>query len=106
MPVRVDVILVLDVQYLRADLTFGRAVLATLLGISEHGRSCGQFEAIEVPVVSGSGLERVACDGEMGREGHRIPVPQRAEFTVYWCRGGLTADCCEPAGVVSSRTSR
>jgi hypothetical protein len=32
----------LDVQYLRADLRFGRtrAVLATLLGVSEHARTC------------------------------------------------------------------
>ena len=67
----------LDVQYLRADLRFGRtrAVLATLLGVSEHSRSYGHFQAEEVRVVSRSGLKQVAYDGEMGEKPHPPPPP-------------------------------
>jgi undecaprenyl-diphosphatase len=77
----------LDVQYLRADLTFGRtrAVLATLLGISEHARSYGHFEAEEVTVISRSGLKQVAYDGEMGEKATEFRFRKRAELTVY-CR--------------------
>ncbi len=65
-------------QYLRADLRFGRtrAVLATLLGVSEHTRSYGHFDADEVRVVSRSGLKQVAFDGEMGEKTDRFPLPQ------------------------------
>jgi undecaprenyl-diphosphatase len=78
----------LDVQYLRADLTFGRtrAVLATLLGISEHARSYGHFEAEEVTVISRSGLKQVAYDGEMGEKATEFRFRKRAELTVYCCR--------------------
>jgi undecaprenyl-diphosphatase len=78
----------LDVQYLRADLRFGRsrAVLATLLGISEHARSYGHFEAEEVTVVSRSGLQQVAYDGEMGERSTEFRFRKRAELTVYCCR--------------------
>jgi undecaprenyl-diphosphatase len=78
----------LDVQYLRADLRFGRtrAVLATLLGISEHARSYGHFEAEEVTVVSRSGLKQVAYDGEMGEKATEFRFRKRAELTVYCCR--------------------
>jgi diacylglycerol kinase family enzyme/membrane-associated phospholipid phosphatase len=78
----------LDVQYLRADLRFGRtrAVLATLLGISEHARSYGHFEADEVTVVSRSGLKQVAFDGEMGEKATEFRFRKRAELTVYCCR--------------------
>jgi undecaprenyl-diphosphatase len=78
----------LDVQYLRADLKFGRsrAVLATLLGISEHSRSYGHFEAEEVTVVSRSGLQQVAFDGEMGERSTEFRFRKRAELTVYCCR--------------------
>src|SRR4051795_778108 len=60
----------LDVQYLRADLRFGRtrAVLATLFGVSEHTRSYGHFEAEDVRVVSRSGPQQVAFDGETGEK--------------------------------------
>jgi len=60
----------LDVQYLRADLKFGRtrAVMATLLGVSEHARSYGHFAAEEVRVVSRSGSQQVAFDGETGEK--------------------------------------
>jgi undecaprenyl-diphosphatase len=78
----------LDVQYLRADLRFGRtrAVLATLLGVSEHTRSYGHFSAEEVRVVSRSGLKQVAYDGEMGEKATEFHFRKRAELTVYCCR--------------------
>ena len=78
----------LDVQYLRADLRFGRirAVLATLLGISEHARSYGHFEAEEVTVLSRSGLKQIAFDGEMGEKAIEFRFRKRAELTVYCCR--------------------
>jgi undecaprenyl-diphosphatase len=78
----------LDVQYLRADLRFGRtrAVLATLLGVSEHARSYGHFEAGEVTVVSRSGLKQIAFDGEMGEKSTEFRFRKRAELTVYCCR--------------------
>lgn len=78
----------LDVQYLRADLRFGRtrAVVATLLGVSEHARSYGHFTAEEVRVVSRSGSERVAFDGEMGEEATEFVFRKRTSLTVYCCR--------------------
>lgn len=78
----------LDVQYLRADLRFGRtrAVIATLLGISEHARSYGHFDAEEVTVISRSGLKQVAYDGEMGEKATEFRFRKRAELTVYCCR--------------------
>ena len=78
----------LDVQYLRADLRFGRtrAVLATLLGISEHSRSYGHFTAEEVRVVSRSGLKQVAFDGEMGEKASEFSFQKRNHLTVYCCR--------------------
>jgi diacylglycerol kinase family enzyme/membrane-associated phospholipid phosphatase len=78
----------LDVQYLRADLRFGRirAVLATLLGVSEHTRSYGHFTADEVRIVSRSGLKQVAYDGEMGEKSTDFHFRKRAPLTVYCCR--------------------
>src|SRR3954452_9674492 len=78
----------LDVQYLRADLKFGRtrAVLATLLGVSEHARSYGHFEADEVTVLSRSGLKQIAFDGEMGEKAIEFRFRKRAALTVYCCR--------------------
>ncbi|MFL6095801.1 MAG: phosphatase PAP2 family protein [Blastococcus sp.] len=78
----------LDVQYLRADLRFGRtrAVLATLLGVSEHARSYGHFQAEEVTVVSRSGPKQIAFDGEMGEKSTEFRFRKRAELTVYCCR--------------------
>ncbi|MCW2739654.1 MAG: putative glycerophosphatase [Blastococcus sp.] len=78
----------LDVQYLRADLRFGRtrAVLATLLGVSEHTRSYGHFTAEEVRVVSRSGRQQVAYDGEMGEKATEFQFRKRAALTVYCCR--------------------
>ena len=78
----------LDVQYLRADLRWGRtrAVLATLLGVSEHSRSYGHFTAEEVRVESRSGPECVAFDGEMGEESTEFVFRKRTTLTVYCCR--------------------
>jgi diacylglycerol kinase family enzyme len=78
----------LDVQYLRADLRFGRtrAVVATLLGVSEHARSYGHFTAEEVRIESRSRPERVAFDGEMGEEGTEFVFRKRTVLTVYCCR--------------------
>ena len=78
----------LDVQYLRADLRFGRtrAVLATLLGVSQHTRSYGHFSADEVRIVSRSGLKQVAYDGEMGEKATEFHFRKRAPLTVYCCR--------------------
>jgi diacylglycerol kinase family enzyme/membrane-associated phospholipid phosphatase len=78
----------LDVQYLRADLRFGRTrtVLATLLGVSEHTRSYGHFTAETVRVVSRSGPQQVAYDGEMGEKATEFTFAKRAELTVYCCR--------------------
>jgi diacylglycerol kinase family enzyme/membrane-associated phospholipid phosphatase len=78
----------LDVQYLRADLRFGRtrAVLATLLGVSEHARSYGHFSAEEVRVVSRSGPQRVAYDGEMGDAALQFTYRKREPLTVYCLR--------------------
>jgi undecaprenyl-diphosphatase len=75
----------LDVQYLRADLRFGRtrAVLATLLGVSEHARSYAQFQAEEVRVVSRSGPRQVAFDGEMGEKATEFAFTKRGRLTVY-----------------------
>ena len=78
----------LDVQYLRADLHLGRtrAVLATLLGISEHIRSYGHFTAEEVRIVSQSGRQQVAYDGEPGEKATEFHFRKRAPLTVYCCR--------------------
>ena len=78
----------LDVQYLRADLHLGRtrAVLATLLGVSEHSRSYGHFTADEVRIECLSGPECVAFDGEMGEEATEFVFRKRATLTVYCCR--------------------
>jgi undecaprenyl-diphosphatase len=78
----------LDVQYLRADLRFGRtrAVLATLLGVSEHSRSYAEMEAEQVRVVSRSGPQQIAYDGETGEEATEFVFRKRRRLTVYCCR--------------------
>ena len=79
----------LDVQYLRADLRFGRtrAVLATLLGVSEHSRSYAQVQVEEVTVVSRSGPLEVAYDGETSPDGATsFEFRKRDRLTVYCCR--------------------
>jgi diacylglycerol kinase family enzyme/membrane-associated phospholipid phosphatase len=78
----------LDVQYLRADVPFSRtrAVLGALLGISDRGSAYAEFQAEEVRVVSHSGLEQVAYDGEMGEKASEFHFTKRAPLTVYCCR--------------------
>ena len=79
----------LSTPYLTADLRLDRtrAVLATLLGVGEHTRSYAQFQAPEVRVVSGSGPQRVAFDGEMGEVSTEFVFRKRAPLTVYCTRG-------------------
>lgn len=78
----------LDVQYLRADLRFGRtrAVLATLFGVSEHSRSYAEFQTPELRVRSLSGPQQVAYDGETGEESVEFVFRKRERLTVYCCR--------------------
>ncbi|WP_162245553.1 bifunctional phosphatase PAP2/diacylglycerol kinase family protein [Modestobacter sp. Leaf380] len=78
----------LDVQYLRADLRFGRsrAVLATLLGASEHSRSYAQFQVRELRVQSRSGPLTVAYDGETGAAQTEFVFTKRQQLTVYCSR--------------------
>ena len=75
----------LDVQYLRADLRFGRtrAVLATLLGVSEHSRSYHGFQAPELTVRLLSGPQQVAFDGETGETATEFRFTKREQLTVY-----------------------
>jgi hypothetical protein len=78
----------LDVQYLRADLRFGRsrAVLATLLGVGEHSRSYGGFQARELRVRVLSGAQQVAYDGETGETTTEFLFRKREQLTVYAAR--------------------
>ncbi|WP_175484278.1 bifunctional phosphatase PAP2/diacylglycerol kinase family protein [Modestobacter sp. DSM 44400] len=75
----------LDVQYLRADLRFGRtrAVLATLLGVSEHSRSYRQFQVPELRVRLLNGPQQVAYDGETGETTTEFAFRKREQLTVY-----------------------
>jgi diacylglycerol kinase family enzyme len=78
----------LDVQYLRADLRFGRsrAVLATLLGVGEHSRSYGGFQTRELRVRVLSGAQQVAYDGETGETTTEFLFRKREQLTVYAAR--------------------
>src|SRR3954469_5557127 len=78
----------LDVQYLRADLRFGRtrAVLATLFGVSEHSRSYSEFQVPELRVRSLSGPQQVAYDGETGETATEFVFRKRERLTVYCSR--------------------
>ncbi|CCH85969.1 putative glycerophosphatase [Modestobacter italicus] len=78
----------LDVQYLRADLRFGRtrAVLATLLGVSNHSRSYAEFQASELQVRVLSGPQQVAYDGETGETTSEFVFRKRERLTVYCSR--------------------
>src|SRR4051812_45256725 len=77
----------LDVQYLRADLRFGRtrAVLATLLGVGVNSRTYAEFQARELVVRSLSGPQQVAYDGETGESATEFVFRKRERLTVY-CR--------------------
>ena len=78
----------LDVQYLRADLRFGRtrAVLATLFGVSDRSRSYEEFEVESLRVECRSGAEQIAYDGEMGEKSDEFVFRKGATLTVYCCR--------------------
>ncbi|MGY1749198.1 phosphatase PAP2 family protein [Modestobacter sp. SYSU DS0511] len=78
----------LDVQYLRADLRFGRtrAVLATLLGIGEHSRSYAECQVPELRVRSLSGPQQIAYDGERGERATEFRFTKRQRLTVYCAR--------------------
>jgi undecaprenyl-diphosphatase len=77
----------LDVQYLRADIRWSRtrAVLTTLLGISERTSSYAQTQARELEVRTRE-PQRVAYDGETGDEATSWRFTKRSHLTVYCCR--------------------
>ncbi|MGY1703955.1 bifunctional phosphatase PAP2/diacylglycerol kinase family protein [Geodermatophilus sp. SYSU D00697] len=79
----------LDVQYLRADVRFSRtrAVLGSLLGVSDHSSGYAECQARSVRVVSRSGPQQIAYDGETGEEAAEFAFGKRAPLTVYCCRG-------------------
>ena len=78
----------LDVQYLRADVPFSRtrAVLGALLGVSDRISAYAEFQTEEVRVLSRSGPQRLAYDGETGEEAEEFLVTKREPLTVYCCR--------------------
>src|SRR3954454_22592478 len=78
----------LDVQYLRADVRFSRtrAVLGTLLGISDRSAGYKEFQAESLDVVIRSGEEQVAFDGETGDTATEFRFRKGATLTVYCCR--------------------
>ena len=78
----------LDVQYLRADLRFGRtrAVLATLLGAGDHTRSYAEFQVPELRVRLLSGPQQIAYDGETGETATEFVFRKRERLTVYCSR--------------------
>ncbi|MGY1631499.1 bifunctional phosphatase PAP2/diacylglycerol kinase family protein [Geodermatophilus sp. SYSU D01186] len=78
----------LDVQYLRADVRFSRtrAVLGSLLGISDRSSGYADLQVREVRVVSRSGPQQVAYDGETGERATEFAFGKRACLTVYCSR--------------------
>ncbi|SFK91762.1 phosphatase PAP2 family protein [Geodermatophilus ruber] len=78
----------LDVQYLRADVRFSRtrAVLGSLLGISDRISGYAEFQAEQVQITSRSGPQEVAYDGETGQPATEFLFRKRARLTVYACR--------------------
>ncbi|MFW3172565.1 bifunctional phosphatase PAP2/diacylglycerol kinase family protein [Geodermatophilus sp. CPCC 206100] len=78
----------LDVQYLRADVRFSRtrAVLGSLLGVSDRSSGYAECQARSVRVVSRSGPQQVAYDGETGDPATEFDFRKRASLTVYCCR--------------------
>jgi undecaprenyl-diphosphatase len=78
----------LDVQYLRADVRFSRtrAVLGSLLGVSDRSSGYAECQAERVRVVSRSGPQEVAYDGETGPAATEFDFAKRATLTVYCCR--------------------
>jgi diacylglycerol kinase family enzyme/membrane-associated phospholipid phosphatase len=78
----------LDVQYLRADLQFGRtrAVLATLLGVGDHSRTYAEFQVPELHVRLLSGPQQIAYDGETGESSTEFVFRKGQQLTVYCSR--------------------
>ncbi|MGK5110470.1 bifunctional phosphatase PAP2/diacylglycerol kinase family protein [Geodermatophilus sp. CPCC 205506] len=78
----------LDVQYLRADVRFSRtrAVLGSLLGVSDHSSGYAECQAQRVQVVSRSGPLQVAYDGEAGERATEFDFRKRSTLTVYCSR--------------------
>ncbi|MGR6967121.1 phosphatase PAP2 family protein [Geodermatophilus sp. URMC 61] len=78
----------LDVQYLRADVPFSRtrAVLGSLLGLSPHVSGYAEGQAQRVRVVSRSGPQEVAYDGETGQTATEFVFAKHGRLTVYCCR--------------------
>jgi hypothetical protein len=78
----------LDVQYLRADVRFSRtrAVLGSLLGVSDRSSGYAELQVPEVRVVSRSGPQQVAYDGETGERATEFVFGKRAHLTVYCSR--------------------
>ncbi|MGY1635546.1 bifunctional phosphatase PAP2/diacylglycerol kinase family protein [Geodermatophilus sp. SYSU D00742] len=78
----------LDVQYLRADVRFSRtrAVLGSLLGISDRSSGYADTQARQVRVVSRSGPQEVAYDGETGEPATEFLFRKRGMLTVYCAR--------------------
>jgi diacylglycerol kinase family enzyme len=78
----------LDVQYLRADIRFSRtrAVLGTLLGISDRSAGYQEFQAESLDVEISSGEQQIAFDGETGETATAFRFRKGARLTVYCCR--------------------
>ncbi|WP_448625826.1 phosphatase PAP2 family protein [Geodermatophilus sp. URMC 64] len=78
----------LDVQYLRADVRFSRtrAVLGSLFGISDRSSGYEQLQVESLDVVSRSGPQQVAFDGETGETTTEFRFRKGAHLTVYCCR--------------------
>ncbi|NEK59066.1 phosphatase PAP2 family protein [Geodermatophilus sabuli] len=78
----------LDVQYLRADVRLSRtrAVLGSLLAISDRSSGYADTQVAQVRVVSRSGPLQVAYDGETGERATEFSFRKRARLTVYCCR--------------------
>jgi undecaprenyl-diphosphatase len=78
----------LDVQYLRADIPFSRtrAVLGTLLGVSDRVSGYAEQQGTSVKVRSLSGPQPVAYDGEMGDAATEFVFTKGGSLTVYCCR--------------------
>jgi undecaprenyl-diphosphatase len=78
----------LDVQYLRADIPFSRtrAVLGTLVGVSDRVSGYAERQGTSVKVRTLSGPQQVAYDGEMGDTATEFEFTKGETLTVYCCR--------------------
>jgi hypothetical protein len=78
----------LDVQYLRADVPLSRtrAVLGALLGLGSHVAGHAETQVRWVRVVSRSGPQAVAYDGETAEPATVFEFSKAGTLTVYCCR--------------------